>query len=69
MQTAADDPRRCLLMGLRLTEMGIPFEVHLFENGGHGGGLYDGGEDSPFDAHTSRWSDAAISWLVNNRGF
>ena len=68
-QTAADDPRRLMLFGLRLAALGISFEAHLFERGGHGGALYDGGEDSPYEPHTSMWPHLAASWLINNLNF
>lgn len=70
VQTTEDDPRRCLLMGMRLAEIGIPFEVHLFGNGPHGGGLYDGAnEDSPCHPHTKMWAEVASNWLIEDQKF
>ena len=63
-QTHKDDPRFSMNLGKALADHGIPFEVHTFANGGHGGGLYDGGsEDAPLQAHTARWAELAAEWL------
>jgi len=63
-QTHKDDPRFAMTFGKALADFGIPFEVHTFTNGGHGGGLYDGGvEDAPLQPHTARWAELAAEWL------
>jgi acetyl esterase/lipase len=63
-QTHLDDPRFAMNFGKALADYGIPFEVHTFANGGHGGGLYDGGcEHAPLQRHTARWADLAVEWL------
>jgi len=63
-QTHKDDPRFAMTFGKALADYGIPFEVHTFANGGHGGGLYDGGvEDAPLQPHTARWAELAAEWL------
>ena len=63
-QTHGDDPRFAMSFGKGLAEHGVPFEVHTFAGGGHGGGLYDGGvEDAPLFPHTSRWAGLAAEWL------
>lgn len=63
-QTGCDDPRDSYYMGIQLANRGIPHEVHMFEDGPHGGGLYDGNhEDSPLYAHTSMWASVAADWL------
>jgi len=68
-QTAYDDPRGSMYLGIELANRGIPFEVHTFEQGPHGGGLYDGkDEDSPYYPHTSMWAELVADWL-RMRGF
>ena len=63
-QTHEDDPRFAMNFGKALADYGIPFEVHTFANGGHGGGLFDGGgDDSPLEPHTARWAELAAEWL------
>lgn len=63
-QTHQDDPRSVLIMGKELADRGIPFEIHTFQNGPHGGGLYDGkSEDSPYFPHTAKWAHLAVEWL------
>ncbi|MBQ7838996.1 MAG: alpha/beta hydrolase [Lachnospiraceae bacterium] len=64
MQTANDDPRGSMYLGIELANRGIPFEVHTFESGPHGGALYDGqDEDTPYYPHTAMWAPIAADWL------
>ncbi len=64
VQTAADDPRGSMYLGLELANRGIPFEVHTFEQGPHGGALYNGcDEDTPDFPHTAMWAPLAADWL------
>lgn len=64
MQTANDDPRGSMYLGIELANRGIPFEVHTFESGPHGGALYDGSdEDTPYFPHTAMWAPIAADWL------
>ena len=68
-QTHKDDPRHALQLGFALASRGVPFEIHTFEQGDHGWGLYDGGDpDSPLVPHTKLWGEIAADWLVM-RGF
>lgn len=68
-QTDSDDPVNLLDMGRAYYERGIPFEVHLFHGGPHGGGLYDGKhEDSPLFPHTAHWAELAAEWFAQ-QGF
>lgn len=68
-QTHKDDPRYALTLGYELASKGVPFEMHTFENGGHGGALYNGkAPDSPYVPHTDMWPDIAADWL-KMRGF
>ena len=69
-QTCWDDPRGSLRLGLQLANRGIVSEVHTFEEGPHGGGLYNGqDEDSPHYPHTMLWAEVAADWLKVNREF
>jgi len=68
-QTAWDDPRPMLRLGINLANRGINFEIHIFEDGPHGAGLYDGKDpDSPYYKHTSHWAELAYEWLID-KGF
>lgn len=62
-QTNADDPRNALLFAMELASRGISYEVHTFTNGVHGGGLYDGLNETPDIPHTAKWADLAAGWL------
>lgn len=68
-QTHKDDPRHALQFCYELACRGVPYEIHTFEDGPHGGALYDGKcEDSPQFKHTARWADLAAEWL-EEKGF
>jgi acetyl esterase/lipase len=68
-QTHADDPRCALAYAWEFARYGIPFEIHTFENGPHGGGLFDGKcMDAPLIPHTARWAGLAAEWL-EGKGF
>ncbi len=61
----ADDPvcvENSLLMATALSASKVPFELHIYEAGGHGYGL---GKDSPF---ASPWTAQCAHWL-RTRGF
>lgn len=62
-QTHQDDPRFAMNFGRELADRGIPFEVHTFAEGAHGGGLYNGKDDTPDVPHTARWAGLAAEWL------
>jgi acetyl esterase/lipase len=62
-QTAKDDPRNAITMGKELADLGIPFEIHIFKNGSHGNGLYDGKFGVQDVPHTAHWSMLAVEWL------
>lgn len=65
-QTNADDPRYACHFCERLTEQGIPFELHIFPEGAHGCGLADGGHpNAPYCRSTSRWGTMAAEFLQN----
>ncbi len=63
-QTHADDPRFALSFGKELADRGIPFEIHTFNGGRHGQGLYDGSYGMENVPHTAHWSELAAEWLI-----
>ena len=67
-QTHGDDPRIGLTFCLELAMHGVPYEIHTFENGPHGGGLYNGKDETPDEPHTAMWAPIAADWLIH-RGF
>ena len=67
-QTHEDDPRIALNFCMELAVHGVPYEIHTFEDGPHGGGLYNGENETPDIPHTSLWAEIAADWLVR-RGF
>ena len=63
-QTNSDDPRNAFTLGSRLTEVGIPFELHCFPDGVHGMALCDGENDlSMRDEHLMHWAELCTEWL------
>ena len=67
-QTHGDDPRIALNFCFELAMNGVPYEIHTFEDGPHGGGLYNGKDETPDEPHTALWSMIAADWL-RKRGF
>lgn len=67
-QTHEDDPRIALNFCYELAVHGVSYEIHTFENGAHGGGLYNGEDETPDEPHTAMWSELAADWLLR-RGF
>lgn len=63
METAADDPRSVLQMGTALANYGVAFVVHVFQDGQHGQGLYNGEYEVENVPHTARWAELAAEWL------
>lgn len=63
-QTNGDDPRNAFVLGSRLTEAGIPFELHCFPDGKHGLGLADGNNDlGSHIPHVMHWAELCAEWL------
>lgn len=63
-QTAADHTHGMLTMAAELSGRGIPYVMHLFRDGPHGGALYNGGSgDTPYFPHTAKWAELATDWL------
>lgn len=50
--------QNALLMGMALKEKNIPYEMHVFPEGGHGMGLAT--ECAP---HTAQWGPLCVKWL------
>jgi acetyl esterase/lipase len=59
VHTADDDvrPEHSLLMAGALSAVGVPFELHLYEKGGHGYGL------APNHPVLQTWPDRCAAWL------
>ena len=65
-QTNADDPRHGCEFCIALTNLGIPFEFHVFPEGAHGCGLADGGHRyAPYARSASRWPMMVTEFLEN----
>lgn len=67
-QTHGDDPRIALNFCMELAVHGVPYEIHTFEDGPHGGGLYNGKDETPDIPHTAMWASIAADWL-RHHGF
>lgn len=63
-----EDPRHALQFCYQLACYGVPYEIHTFEEGPHGGGLYNGKDNTPDIPHTARWAMLAAEWLAG-KGF
>ena len=63
-QTHGDDPRIALGFCMELAVHGVPYEIHTFEDGPHGGGLYNGKDETPDEPHTALWAPIAADWLL-----
>lgn len=50
-----------------LARYDIPFELHIFTNGGHGGGLFTQatalGDESRISAHNAEWFPLCLRWM------
>ena len=63
-QTHGDDPRIALNFCMELAVHGVPFEIHTFEEGPHGGALFNGKDETPDVPHTALWAEIAADWLI-----
>ena len=70
VEDEALDQRYMLQFASALSDMEVPFELHLFEKGPHGMGLCD--ETCPLipkpNAHAGRWVELCVEWL-KEKGF
>ena len=59
--------RHTLRMAEALSKAGIPFEVHIFEKGGHGLALADqttSNRPAEMNADAAQWIDLCGAWLL-----
>ncbi len=56
-----------LIMAQAMARHDIPFELHIFGSGGHGGGLFTPatalGDASRINGHTAEWLSLCLRWL------
>ena len=60
------DPINSLQLACKLHELGVPFELHLFQPGEHGLSLATAdiaSRPSQIQAHVAQWFPLALSWL------
>lgn len=63
-QTLSDDGRFGINLAKELSDMGIPYELHIFEGGPHGLGLADGENDLGMDIpHIAHWGTLCDEWM------
>jgi dipeptidyl aminopeptidase/acylaminoacyl peptidase len=68
--TGADElvpVEQTLLMGIALADKGVPFEIHVFEEGAHGLSLAtqaSAGAKSQINTNAAKWVDLAEAWLM-----
>ena len=62
-QTDDDDPLFILEMGRAWRMRGVPFEMHLFHGGSHGGGLYNGKFNAEKNDHAAHWFELCCEWI------
>lgn len=61
--------KHSLKMAMALAEQGIPYEMHIFENGDHGFGVGYATKEGPYRADKAlsahAWTDLAANWLMH----
>lgn len=63
-QTLSDDGRLGINLAKELSDMRIPYELHIFEGGVHGLGMADGENDLGMDIpHIHHWGRLCVEWL------
>ncbi len=63
-QTLSDDGRFGMNLAKELSDMGIPYELHIFQGGPHGLGLADGENDLGMDIpHIAHWATLCDEWM------
>jgi acetyl esterase/lipase len=66
-QTLSDDGRLGINLARHLSDIGIPYELHIFQNGVHGLALADGENDLALDIpHVTHWGALCAEWLRLN---
>ncbi|WP_322173510.1 alpha/beta hydrolase [Acutalibacter caecimuris] len=69
--TAADElvpAENSLRFAEALQQAGVPYELHIFPNGGHGASVCTQ-EVGHLDPHTGQWLGLALNWLDREFGF
>ena len=61
-----------LILAQSLAKYDVPFELHIFGSGGHGGGLFTPatalGDQSRIDPHAANWFPLCLNWLRKRFG-
>ena len=67
-QTLSDDGRHGMTLARALEDVGVPYELHIFQSGMHGIALADGENDPEIsDAHCAHWAELCAEWLRFNK--
>lgn len=63
-QTLSDDGRHGMCLAKALQDVGIPYELHIFQAGEHGLAMADGENDLASNIpHVARWGKLCSEWL------
>ena len=63
-QTVSDDGRHSMCLAKALQDAGVPYELHIFQQGVHGMAMADGDNDLDLDIwHVARWGELCKEWL------
>jgi acetyl esterase/lipase len=63
-QTLSDDGRHGMCLAKALQDAGIPYELHIFQQGVHGMAMADGANDLDLDIpHVAHWGELCKEWL------
>lgn len=63
-QTMSDDGRHGMCLAKAMQDVGIPYELHIFQSGLHGVAMADGENDLAYnDPHITHWGELCAEWL------
>ena len=63
-QTLSDDGRYGMCLAKALQDAGIPYELHIFQQGVHGMAMADGNNDLDMEIpHVAHWGELCKEWL------
>lgn len=63
-QTLSDDGRHGMCLAKALQDAGIPYELHIFQQGVHGLAMADGANDLELELpHVAHWGELCKEWL------
>ena len=66
-QPMSDDGRHGMTLARSLQDVGVPYELHIFQSGFHGNCLSDGENDGHrADPHSAHWASLCAEWLEYN---